>query len=78
MGGIAGGAVGGAAGSRGRPRVSDYSSVLLFVVGGISPAEVRAVRQELEQHMFGHQPAVLLGGTALLSPVDAVRQLFAR
>eukprot|EP00879_Flechtneria_rotunda_P012088 GHRR01012623.1.p1 GENE.GHRR01012623.1~~GHRR01012623.1.p1 ORF type:complete len:587 (+),score=238.22 GHRR01012623.1:2901-4661(+) len=61
-------------GSRGGParsRISDYQTVLLFVVGGISPAEVREIRQELEEHKFGHKPLVLLGGTTLLSPTDA-------
>jgi hypothetical protein len=49
--------------------------VLLFVVGGISPAEVREVRQELEEHVYGHKPLLLLGGTSLLSAGDATRLL---
>jgi hypothetical protein len=56
-----------------RPRISEYPAVLLFVVGGISTADVRAVRQELEQHVYGHKPLVLLAGSSLLSPLDASR-----
>jgi hypothetical protein len=61
------------AGGRGRTTISDYGAVLLFVVGGLSPAEVRGVRAELEQHVYGHKPLVLLGGSSLLSPSDAAR-----
>jgi hypothetical protein len=50
---------------------------MIFVVGGICAAEWRGVRQELEQHTFGHKPVVVLGGTALLAPSDAVKQLLA-
>jgi hypothetical protein len=57
--------------------VSEYDAVLIFVVGGISPAEIRELRQELSEHQFGHQPKVMVGGTALLAPVDAVRLLLA-
>jgi hypothetical protein len=56
-----------------RVRIDDYSTVLLFVVGGISPAEVRHIQSELEQHVYGHKPQVLLGGTTLLSPGEACR-----
>lgn len=59
-----------------RVRIDDYSTVLLFVVGGISSAEVRNVRQELEQHVYGHKPRVLVGGTSLLSPGEASRLFF--
>lgn len=62
----------------GHSRLSDYPAVLIFVVGGVSAAEARAVRGELEQHTFGHKPRVVLGGTALLTPEDAVRQLLAK
>jgi len=59
-----------------RVRIDDYSTVLLFVVGGISPAEVRNVRQELEQHVYGHKPKVLIGGTTLLTAGEAARLFF--
>lgn len=62
-------------GHRRPKRVCNYRRVLLFVVGGLSPAEVREVRQELEEHRFGHRPAVLLGGTTLLDAADATRLL---
>lgn len=58
-----------------RASISDYQTVLLFVVGGISAAEVREVRAELEEHVYGHKPLVLLGGTSLLSAGDAARLL---
>lgn len=53
----------------------DYPAVMIFVVGGICAAEWRGVRQELAEHTFGHKPAVVLGGTALLAPADVARQL---
>jgi hypothetical protein len=56
-----------------RVKIYDYSTVLLFVVGGISPAEIRHIQSELEQHVYGHKPRVLLGGTTLLSPGEACR-----
>jgi hypothetical protein len=58
-----------------RPTISDYQTVLLFVVGGISAAEIREVRQELEEHVYGHKPLLLFGGTSLLNAVDATRLL---
>lgn len=67
---------GGIAAPARRVKLSDYSAVLLFVVGGLSPAEVRHVQQELEQHVYGHKPLVLLGGTSLLAPVDASRLFY--
>lgn len=59
-----------------RSHISEYSSVLIFIVGGISPAEVREIRQELEEHKFGHKPTVLLGGTTWLTAADAARLVF--
>ena len=53
----------------------EFPLVIIFVVGGISAAEWRGIRQELDQHTFGHKPAVVLGGTSLLAPADAVRLL---
>lgn len=58
-----------------RPRISDYRAVLLFVVGGISAAEIREIRQELDEHKFGHKPLVMLAGTSLLSAADSTRLL---
>jgi hypothetical protein len=58
-------------------RVDDFPTVLLFVVGGISPAEVRHLQAELDQHLYGYKPRVLVGGTTLLSPGEASRLFFA-
>jgi len=56
---------------------SDYDAVVVFVVGGISSAEVRELRQELEQHRYGRvRPALVVGGTALVGPADVVRHVF--
>lgn len=63
----------GGIGAPARPRISEYSTVLLFVIGGISPAELREIRQELDEHKFGHKPTVLFGGTTWLAPGDAAR-----
>jgi hypothetical protein len=52
--------------------------VLLFVVGGISSAEVREVKQEVAEHQYGHRPQVVLGGTSLLAGRDVVRLLLGR
>lgn len=59
-----------------RVRIDDYATVLLFVVGGISPVEVRQIQTELEQHVYGHKPRVIVGGTTLLSPGEASRLFF--
>lgn len=59
-----------------RSSISEYSTILIFVVGGISAAEVRDIRQELEEHKFGHKPVVLMGGTSWLTARDAARLMF--
>ncbi|GBF90187.1 hypothetical protein Rsub_03320 [Raphidocelis subcapitata] len=76
-GGGGGSAAGAAAAARPGGAPHDYPAVIIFVVGGICAAEARAVRRELEAHTFGPRPAVVLGGTALLAPEDAARQLLA-
>mmetsp|Transcript_28477 Transcript_28477/g.62680 ORF Transcript_28477/g.62680 Transcript_28477/m.62680 type:complete len:773 (+) Transcript_28477:171-2489(+) len=65
----------------------EHSAVLVFVVGGISCAEIREVQAELEEYYSevsggggGEARAklqVLLGGTALVSPLDVSMQLLA-
>ncbi|EFJ44105.1 hypothetical protein VOLCADRAFT_95747 [Volvox carteri f. nagariensis] len=67
------GRAGGQAGGGQLP--ADYGTVLVFVVGGISAAEVREVRAELDEHVGPGKPRVLLGGTSLLLPQDVVLQL---
>ncbi|KAF5833671.1 hypothetical protein DUNSADRAFT_9942 [Dunaliella salina] len=68
------GAVAGAVAPR-AARVSECTAVLIFVVGGISPAEIREVRQEIEERPSVRLPPLLLGGTALLTSSDVARQL---
>jgi hypothetical protein len=58
--------------------LGEYPGVLLFVVGGLSSAEVREVKQEVAEHQYGHRPQVVLGGTSLLAGRDAVRLLLSR
>mmetsp|Transcript_22857 Transcript_22857/g.59750 ORF Transcript_22857/g.59750 Transcript_22857/m.59750 type:complete len:176 (-) Transcript_22857:177-704(-) len=68
------GAVAGAVAPR-AARLSECTAVLVFVVGGISPAEIREVRQEIEERPSVYLPPLLLGGTALLTSSDLARQL---
>eukprot|EP00873_Tetraselmis_striata_P002615 jgi/Tetstr1/422879/TSEL_013670.t1 len=58
---------------------SDHPLVLVFVVGGICPEEIRQVREVMAQRRpFGNAPPqVILGGTALLSPADVYRHFYA-
>ncbi|GLI59819.1 hypothetical protein VaNZ11_001786 [Volvox africanus] len=59
----------------GGPLPADCGTVLVFVMGGISAAEVREVRAELDEHVGTGKPRVLLGGTSLLLPQDVILQL---
>uniref|UniRef100_A0A7S0S616 Uncharacterized protein n=1 Tax=Chlamydomonas leiostraca TaxID=1034604 RepID=A0A7S0S616_9CHLO len=86
LGAMAGAVAGASSGPR-PMRPAECDVVLVFVVGGISCAELREARQELET-LHGMQtaeddsnaqavrvPQLILGGTSLLSPVDVVRSL---
>ncbi|PNH13016.1 hypothetical protein TSOC_000023 [Tetrabaena socialis] len=66
--------VGGGGRPAGQPQrqPGDFGAVLIFAVGGISPAEVRA---ELEAHAGPGKPRLILGGTSLLLPQDVVLHL---
>ncbi|GLC33675.1 hypothetical protein PLESTB_000102500 [Pleodorina starrii] len=77
VGRAAGGGGGGLAGSGSGsgPLPADFGTVVVFVVGGVSPAEVREVRAELDEHVGPAKPRVLLGGTSLLLPQDVTLQL---
>ncbi len=74
--------LGGFGGGPQRPQAPwQCSAVLVFVVGGLSMAEVRQVKQEVEEAAAvaaggeaGLLP-VLVGGTALVSPLDVAQQL---
>ncbi|EIE22710.1 hypothetical protein COCSUDRAFT_42345 [Coccomyxa subellipsoidea C-169] len=59
-----------------QPQPGDHSTVIIFVVGGISVADLREVRHVVAEKVTG-QPGrasvkVLVGGTALMSPHDVV------
>ena len=58
-------------------RPSDHPMVIIFVIGGISMAEVREVRAAVrERQVTGAKTRVMLGGTALLSPSEVQEQMF--
>ncbi|KAG2500834.1 hypothetical protein HYH03_001596 [Edaphochlamys debaryana] len=69
--------VGAGRGGGAGPHPADFGTVIVFVVGGLSPAEVREARAEVEEHV-GSKPRVVLGGTSLLLPQDLVFQLSSR
>jgi hypothetical protein len=63
-----------------QPQPGDYATIIVFVVGGVSVADMRHVR-----HVVGEAASrqsdrtlssVLLGGTTLISPQDVVSGLF--
>ena len=81
-GGGGGGGSGGDIPGGHHPGQSDL--VLVFVVGGIGLDEARQVHAEVAERSAaavggggpaGSGPQVLLGGTALVSPLDICRQL---
>lgn len=59
--------------------LEQYDAVLVYVVGGISMADMRAFTAGCQAQEATDQgrpaPEVLLGGTALLSPDDVVQHL---
>lgn len=63
-----------------QPQPGNHSTVIVFVVGGLSVAEIREVRQvvgEMASSQTDRAPVnVLLGGTTLMSPQDVVKGLF--
>jgi len=64
-----------------QPHPSDHSTVIIYVVGGVSVADVRDVRQVVEekgsmQNRQQHAINMLVGGTSLLSPHQLVDKLF--
>jgi len=75
VGGAGGGGGGGGAGARG---LHEHEAVLIFVVGGISVSEARAVRRVLDRHpvVLGPPPAVVVGGSRWLAPGDAAAAFF--
>lgn len=62
-----------------QPQPGDHSTVIIFVVGGMSVADLREVRHVVEKKVSGLAGKasinVLVGGTALVSPQDIVEAL---
>ncbi|KAI4319742.1 hypothetical protein MLD38_033306 [Melastoma candidum] len=52
-----------------KPQLSDQSVILVFVVGGVSPREIREI-QEAVSESGRPDVEVILGGTTLLTPKD--------
>jgi hypothetical protein len=59
-----------------KAKPADFPLVMVFVVGGVSPLEIREVRQEVSEQEFRKKPRVLVGGTCLVSPEDVVARAF--
>ncbi|XP_062306912.1 sec1 family domain-containing protein 2-like [Osmerus eperlanus] len=57
-----------------RPHPSDHALLLLFLVGGVTPSELRLVREVVAAHKPGTQVLVL--STRLLRPSDITELLF--
>jgi hypothetical protein len=62
-----------------QPQPGDHSTVIIFVVGGMSVADLREVRHVVEEKVSGLAGKasinVLVGGTALVAPQDIVEAL---
>lgn len=56
-----------------QPQPGDYATVIIFVVGGISLADLREVRLAVDGNSGNKR--VMLGGTSLLSPHQVVDNL---
>ena len=67
------------------PRPASNDCIILFVIGGITSAEVRQVRETVAKHSVNKQVKdaviglcyekhfqVLIGSTSLLTPLDSV------
>ena len=78
----------GIGGRKAAPQPHDYRSIIIFVVGGVCIADLRAMAEELQAARAGtHQlggggdalasvgPSFLLGGTALIGPQDVCRHV---
>ncbi|XP_051511424.1 sec1 family domain-containing protein 2-like [Myxocyprinus asiaticus] len=57
-----------------RPHPSDHPLLFLFLVGGVTPSELRLIREVVSTHKSGTQ--VLVMSTRLLRPSDVPRFLF--
>jgi len=54
------------------PMPHDHERVILFYVGGIGIADVRAMNQALALSQVDSAGTILCGGTTLLSPMDTL------
>ena len=61
-------------GVRTRARLSDYKTIIIFVVGGISLSEIRELRQLVAQHP---KHRVLIGATQIATPAVVWEMLIA-
>ncbi|CAB1324133.1 unnamed protein product, partial [Coregonus sp. 'balchen'] len=57
-----------------RPHPSDHALLFLFLVGGVTPSELRLIRELVSTHKPGTQVLVL--STRLLRPTDVPELLF--
>ncbi|XP_062858163.1 sec1 family domain-containing protein 2 isoform X2 [Trichomycterus rosablanca] len=57
-----------------RPHPSDHPLLFLFLVGGVTPSELRLIREVVSSHKPGTQ--VLVISTRLLRPADILHLLF--
>ena len=57
-----------------QPQPGDYATALVFVVGGVSLADLREVRLAVDGNNGNKR--VILGGTSLLSPHQVVDSLY--
>ncbi|XP_073789340.1 sec1 family domain-containing protein 2 isoform X1 [Danio rerio] len=57
-----------------RPHPSDHPLLFLFLVGGVTPSELRLIREVVSTHKSGTQ--VIVMSTRLLRPSDVPRLLF--
>ncbi|CAL8470707.1 g10249 [Coccomyxa elongata] len=62
-----------------QPQPGDHNTIIIFVVGGISMADIREVRHITHERVSaqpGRLPVkVFLGGTSLMSPQDVIKEL---
>lgn len=61
-----------------QPHPADHKTVIVFVLGGISMAEMQGVQQTVSSFQASDGPSaqVMAGGTALTRPGDVYHNLF--
>lgn len=53
-----------------QPKLGDYRTIIVFVVGGISGSEIREIKEAQMGHPGSESVEVLMGGTTFLTPSD--------